>query len=85
LFKRFALILASIGFAFAACSAVATAGPPSDAAATNGAHKAPMHPRALTLRGHSSGAKSHRRHPNYVHDTFHQPTHIHGTMAGPRM
>jgi len=48
------------------------------------AHKVPMHPSALTLKPGPHG-KRHARHHNYVHDTFHQPTPIHGTMAGPRI
>jgi len=83
LLKRFALTLAAASFAVAASCIAATAGP-SDAGAVGAGHKVPMHPSALTLRGRSSAARSHRRHPNYVHDTFHRPTHIHGTMAGPR-
>ena len=45
--------------------------------------KVPMHPSALTLKSAPHG-KQHARHHNYVRDTFHQPTPIHGTMAGPR-
>ena len=42
----------------------------------------PMHPSALTL-----GSQHHRGagHHHYVRRTLHQPTPIHGTMAGPRM
>jgi hypothetical protein len=47
-------------------------------------HKVPMHPSALTLKSGSHG-KQRARHHNYVHDTFHQPTPVHGTTAGPRM
>ncbi len=78
---RLAVILAAMLLAVAGWPAVAIAGPSSAAA-----HKVPMHPSALTLKGHTrANAKGHHRHHNYVHDTFHQPTHIHGTMAGPRM
>lgn len=44
----------------------------------------PMHPSTLTLRSAAHGSRR-TRHLNYAHDTFHQPTPIHGTMAGPRM
>jgi hypothetical protein len=77
---RLAVHLAAMLLA-AGWPAVAIAGP-----TTPTAHKVSMHPSALTLKGHTrANAKGQRRHHNYVHDTFHQPTHVHGTMAGPRM
>ena len=77
---RFALIFA------VAMVAVATAGPSAADTTASGAHRTPMHPSTLTLRGHGrAGAGGHHRTHNHVHATFNQPTHIHGTMAGPRM
>ena len=72
----FALLL-GLSIAADAASAQTGAAKPAD-------HKVPMHPSTLTLR---SGAhrERHHRHHNYAHDTFRQPTPIHGTMAGPRI
>ncbi|HZZ61878.1 MAG TPA: hypothetical protein VFE63_11985 [Roseiarcus sp.] len=81
--SRFALILgaacfvAAFGLSVAAEAETGPAGRPAG-------HKAPMHPSTLTVRS-GAHARPHGRHHNYAHDTFHQPTPIHGTMAGPRI
>ena len=78
---RLCLILASlmVAAAAAACDASAQTAAPV-------AHKVPMHPSTLTLRGRTRhNAPGHHRAPNYVHATFNRRPHIHGTMAGPRM
>ena len=72
---RLALILAG---------ALLAAAGPAAAQSTSPRHN-PMHPNTLTLRGHGRQPASHHRYHNHVHSTFNQPTHIHGTMAGPRM
>ena len=78
---RLALIVAALALSAAAW--------PEGAAAQSsnaGAHKVPMHPSTLTLRGPSRAhAPGNHRYHNHVHNTFNQRTHIHGTMAGPRM
>ena len=78
------LRLAALTFA-AALGLSAGAYAQSDSGGPTGA-KVPMHPSALTLKSHTGPhAKAHHRRHNYVHDTLHQPTPVHGTMAGPRM
>ena len=66
-----------LGLSIAAEAETVAAGSPN-------AHKVPMHRSTLTLRSGAHG-RPHGRHHNCVHDTFRQPTPIHGTMAGPRM
>jgi hypothetical protein len=80
--SRFTLILAAASFAASALSVVAQA--EIGAAGSPVGHKVPMHPSTLTLRS-GAQASRHSRHHNYAHDTFRQPTPIHGTMAGPRI
>ena len=79
--SRLCLIVAALIVAVAAAPGAASAqsAPPV-------AHKVPMHPNTLTLRGRTRhNAPGHHRAPTYVHSTFSRPPHIHGTMAGPRM
>jgi hypothetical protein len=81
--SRFALTLAAASFA-AVLGLSAAAEAETGAAGRPAGHKAPMHPSTLTLRS-GAHAGRHSRHHNYAHQTFHQPTPVHGTMAGPRI
>ncbi len=82
---RFATLLEAASFGFCLCLSPHADAQTAQSSANDGAaasHKVPMHPSALTVRPH---AHAKGRHQNYAHDASHQPTPIHGTMAGPRM
>jgi hypothetical protein len=75
--------LAALGAALLAGSwAAAATSEPASKPASAASHRVRMHPNTLTLK---SGARHRPRTHNHVHDTFHRPTHIHGTFAGPRV
>lgn len=82
--SRFIILaqLAAVGAAlfiptFAQAQTTPATGQESDAS-----RKVPMHPSTLTL---GSNQRRGAGHHHYVRGTLHQPTPVHGTMAGPRM
>jgi hypothetical protein len=80
--SRFALILAAASFD--AAIGLSVAAKAETGAGSPAGRRAPMHPSPLTLKS-GVHASRHSRHHNYAHDTFRQPTPVHGTMAGPRV
>jgi hypothetical protein len=81
--SRFTLILAAASFVAASALSVG-ARAETGAGGSPAGHRTPMHPSTLTLRS-GAHASRHGRYHNYAHDTFRQPTPVHGTMAGPRL
>ena len=81
--SRFTLILGAASFV-AAFGLSLAAEAETGALSRPAGHKMPMHPSTLTLRS-GAHASPRRRNHNYAHDTFHQPTPIHGTVVGPRI
>ena len=83
--------MSRLALLFGAASFVAVLGLSAAADAETGAVGKPAGQEASHASEHADpqiGARTESaasRHHNYAHDTFRQPTPIHGTMAGPRM